>query len=170
LVALTAAACGGGTLSPDGGSPGMCSANVPAGQECNTLQNMATPLTPTCATGTAPAGTGGTIADGTYVLTSTQDYGTDCATDLPVAETIAIAGDCIQSVFGDILAGTTSGRLATQGSSITFTRTCLHLDIDGAVTTQDSATNTYTATSTTFTLVGTNATTGNSSVAVFTRR
>jgi hypothetical protein len=195
-AALTAAACGGGTLSsPDGGSlspgdatssldvtlswpdgatvetasPGACGDNVPAGQACNTLQNMASPLLPTCATGTMPTGTGGTIVDGTYVLTSSLQYGQSCTTPLPVAETLTIAGDCIQLVLGNILSGTFSGRLATQGNTIMTTVTCQHLDADGAVFVMDTM-KTYTATGTSITLFTVNTTDGSGDVAVFTRR
>jgi hypothetical protein len=157
---------------PDNASPGTCSADVPAGQECNTLTNLGNVVTPTCATGTLPTGLGGTIVDGTYVLTSQQKYRTDCSTTtpLPLAETIAIAGDCIQGVFGQILAGTSSVRYTTQGSSFTETVTCIHSDTDGAVIRQDPTVRTYTATGTTFTLFETDPTTGEMGVAVFTRR
>jgi hypothetical protein len=195
-AALAVAACGGGMLSsPDGGSlqpdgmtvsldggwpgfdgvvidtasPGTCGDNVPAGQACNTLQNMESPLAPTCATGAVPTGTGGTIVDGTYILTSSKVYGDSCATLLPVAETLTIAGDCIQLVVGDILAGTFSGRFVTQGNAITTMVTCQQLNTDAAVLINDAASRTYTATGTSLTLFALN-TDGTGDVAVFTRR
>jgi hypothetical protein len=195
-TALTIAACGGGSLSsPDGGSlppgdatisldgvlswpdgavtdtasPGTCGDNVPAGQACNTLQNMASPLVPTCATGAMPVGTGGTIFDGTYILTSSQQYGQSCTTAFPIAETLTINGDCIQLVLGDILTGTFSGRLTTQGNTFTTTVTCQRLDTDGAVFTIDATMRTYTATGTAITLFTVNPD-GSGDVGVFTRR
>jgi hypothetical protein len=180
-VALAAGACGGGTLTADGASmppdgassdsvsPGMCGADVPPGQACNMLANVATTITPTCVSGTIPVGTGGTIVDGTYVLTSQTYYQDTSCPMLPLSETIAIAGDCIQIVFGSIFSGTTSGRLTTQGNMFAGTQTCQHLDVDAAVTIMDAQMKTYTATSTTFTLFSVYPTTG-SDVAVFTRR
>ena len=174
-VALAAGACGGGTLSPDGASspdgapPGMCGAGVPPGQACNTLSNAGSPITPTCVSGTIPVGTGGTIVDGTYVLTSQTHYQDTSCSMLPLSETIAFAGDCIQVVFGSIFSGTQSGTLTTQGNTFTATQTCQHLDVDAAVTIMDAQMKTYTATSTTFTLFSVYAATG-SDIAVFTRR
>ena len=173
-AALTIAACGGGNLSsPDGAttetaSPGACGDSVPAGQACNALQNMASPLAPSCATGAMPSGTGGTIVDGTYILTSSQLYGQSCSTSVPVAETMTIAGDCIQLVLGDVLSGTFSGRFVTQGNAITTTVTCERVDIDGAVF-MDAATKTYTATGTAITLFNMYPD-GSGDVGVFTRR
>src|SRR4029079_2733572 len=181
-LALAASACSSGMAAPDGASTGtdgasmdtpsvgMCGGDVPAGQECTGLANLGAAVTPICKTGTAPTGTGGPIADGTYVLTSQDKYGSTCSSALALSETLMIAGDFVQLVLGDILAGTGSVRLTTQGNAIMFTRTCLHIDTDGAVLKDDVAMQTYTATSTTFTLFETNATTGVTNVWVFTRR
>jgi hypothetical protein len=170
-LALAASACSSGMATPDGASSGMCGADVPAGQACNTLTNLGAAFTPVCKTGTPPSGTGGPIADGTYVLTGQDKYGsTSCSSPLPLAETLAIAGDCLQLVLGDVLSATGSARLTTQGNAVTFTRTCLHVDTDGAVVKDDATTKTYTATSTSFTLFETDATTGLTTVSVFTRR
>src|SRR5215510_11381737 len=111
-VALTASACGSGALSPSGAQSGLCSADVPPGQECTALHSVAAPVKPTCVSGTLPTGIGGTILDGTYVLTSQTYYnsGTGCPT-LAVSLTLVIAGDCAQSVFtSDIESGALSSR------------------------------------------------------------
>jgi len=183
-ITLTAVACGSkaqsfdgaqpdGTAAdgaaPDGASPGMCGADVPPGQECNTLEKLGTAITPVCSTESSPSGTGGVIADGTYVLTAQTTYSANCTSPLPISETITIAGDCIQVVFGDLLSGTASGRLTTQGSSITSSPTCQHFDVDGTVTNMPFAMQTYTATSTTLTLFDVK-TSGGTDVAVFTKR
>ena len=178
-VALTAVACGSNHSRPDGPSPdgasqdsvsaGTCGADVPPGQECNTLEKLGTAITAVCSTESPPSGTGGVIADGTYVLTAQTTYSANCTNPLPISETITIAGDCIQVVFGDLLSGTASGRLTTQGSSITSSPTCQHFDIDGTVTNMPFAMQTYTATSTTLTLFDVK-TSGGTDVAVFTKR
>ena len=178
-VVLTVGACGGASTSSDGAStlpdgasadvtsPGACGADVPPGQQCNTLTNVGATITPTCVSGQIPTGSGGTIVDGTYVLTS-QTYFQDACLQLPLSETIAIAGDCIQIVFAGFLSGTASGRLTTQGNAImTSAPTCQHLDVDAAVT-MDARMKTYTATGTTFTLFSVDPA-GSSDVAVFTR-
>jgi hypothetical protein len=70
---------GGGdsTMSvPDTGS--TCSPTLPDGAACNSLEPSG-PLVPyECLSATPPTPGGGTIVDGTYVLTSTAYYGTTC--------------------------------------------------------------------------------------------
>jgi len=144
--------CSSGSLSPDGSSGGMCSANVPAGQACNTLQNIASPITPTCVTDTMPAGTGGTILDGTYVLASQTYYNVSGCSNVAISETIAISGGCVQLAFGDPITGSGSTSFVVQGNNITSTTTCLDLPVDGASLMMDGPTKTFTATPTTFTL------------------
>jgi hypothetical protein len=177
LVVLTAAGCGaamssadGASMSPDGGSPGMCGAEVPAEQACNTLANAADQITPTCVSGTIPTGTGGTIVDGTYVLTS-QTYYQDSTTCVKpsFSETITIAGDCMQGVVAGVLSGNFSGRIATQGNTFTSTLTCQRIDADAAVI-MNVPTQTYTATNTTLTLFSVHSSINTFDVAVFTRR
>ncbi len=43
--------------------------------ECNTIQNLGSPVTPTPKSGNLPGGGGGTPSDGTYVLTGVDLYG-----------------------------------------------------------------------------------------------
>src|SRR5262245_29922908 len=104
--------------SPDGSSPGMCGADVPAGQACNTLANIGSPITPTCVTGTMPTGIGGTILDGTYVFTSQTYYNDSACPTTPVAETIVVSGACIQGIFETIITGTVSTTFVVQGDNI----------------------------------------------------
>jgi len=154
LVGLGAvAACGGSmSMSTDGGPAGMCSANVPPGEACNTLTNVGSPVTPTCGTGTMPAGTGGTSVDGTYTLTSQTYYGlTGCPSE-PVSSTIEIAGGCIQSVSGSPLPATASQTYTVAGAMITANPTCLHVGVDAGGFTVDAPGKTFTATPTTFTV------------------
>ena len=169
-LAVSAAACGGtAASSPDGASPGLCGADVPPGQACNALANTAEIITPTCVSGAMPVGTGGAIVDGTYVLASQTYYEDTTCAKAKLSETIEIAGDCIQLVFTSVVSGTFSGRLTTQGSAITFDRTCQHIDVDGGAI-SEAEMESYTATDTTFTLFAVNAAINTSNVAVFTRR
>src|SRR5215471_21351278 len=107
-MTVAAAGCGGSATSPDGAaSGGQCGADVEAGQACNAVANNATPITPTCTTGTMPTGTGGTIVDGTYQLTSQTYYNVSSCPTSPFAETLTISGGCFQAVTS-VFAATTS--------------------------------------------------------------
>lgn len=176
-------ACSSGTaMSPDGASDGtsagICSANVASGQPCNTLANNALQTVPQCVTETMPTGTGGTIVDGTYVLTSQTYYNVSSCTPpmtLPLRETIVISGGCFQAVFAtydDFLAGTASVSFEVQGNTVTSRLSCA---ASGSVASGlfDTPTQTFTATATTYTLFTSNSTAGNSNpdrVDVFTKQ
>jgi hypothetical protein len=155
----TGAACGSPQAASDAGNgptsdagAGSCSANVPHGQVCNTLTNVGTTVTPTCATGTIPIGTGGTIVDGTYTLTSQTYYGaTTCPSEL-VNATLEIAGGCIQEVSSAPIPVTVSTASTVAGTTITKTVTCIALGIDAGPLSADFSTDTFTATPTTFTI------------------
>ena len=138
---------------------GACSAGLEAGQACNTLNNVAPPITPTCTSAPLPAGTGGTITPGTYVLTAQTYYGTpaSCPTEA-VAVTLVLSGSCIQQV--DELGGltlTSSVTIAVQGNQMMSTLTCA--SVSGF--SPDTPTKTFTATSTTLTLFTLNSAVGN---------
>jgi hypothetical protein len=145
------AACGPATTAAtsDGGS---CSANVPAGQACNTLTNVGAMITPTCDPGSIPTGTGGTIVDGTYTLTAQVYYGGTCTTT-GVNATLEIVGDCVQEVSGAPLPTTGSTTHTVSGTSITRTVTCLDVvGVDAGHFSYDTTTSTFTATPTSFTI------------------
>lgn len=157
----------------DASTAGMCGADVPPGQECNALVLPGAGVMPTCTTGTMPTGQGGTIVDGTYVLTAATYYNAPTCPTFLVMETIAFAGGCLQDAIGPApFAATFSGTFTIAGSNITTTQTCSHLDSDAATIMRNASTTTFTATSTTFTLFTQRTGAGNagSDFAVFTKR
>jgi hypothetical protein len=70
----------------DAGPPGTCSG------ACNTFDNISQTVMRTVAQGATPAMTGGTIVDGTYVVTSIVHYNGDMSA-FSLAETSVIAGN-----------------------------------------------------------------------------
>ena len=94
---------------------------------CNSLEQLdTTPVSGTCGTGAQPTGTGGTIADGTYVLTAQARYlDAGCTAGVTFEATIQITGGCFQRVDGEgaseILR---SGNFTTTGNVITRDITC----------------------------------------------
>ncbi len=135
------------------GGAGSCSANVPHGQACNTLTNVGAAVTPTCVSGTIPIGTGGTIVDGTYTLTAQTYYGSTTCSSTPVNATLEIAGGCVQEVSSMPLPVTVSTTHTVAGATITRTVTCIDLvGVDAGSLSLDFATDTFTATPTTFTI------------------
>ncbi len=101
-------------------------AGVQSDGACNALaQAQTTPVTGACQTGAQPAGTGGTIADGTYVLTAQARYlDAGCTVGMYEA-TIEIVGACFQRVDTIGNAETRrSGTMTTSGNVITRTITC----------------------------------------------
>lgn len=137
---------GGGGSS--GGSATCGSADVPDGGACTSLVDVGPTVTGTCdATGTLPVGTGGTIADGTYVLTSQTYYGSTTCPNGQLSATLVIAGDCWEE---SVSAGTSSGPVAftatftvvVQGNQVTRTSTCLSA---GLTASSPSSSSTFTA-------------------------
>lgn len=146
----TAADAGAGKDVPSSG--GMCGADTPAGQECTALKATGAPVPPTCMSGTLPTGQGGTIIDGTYVLTRQTYYNRNTCPTMAVSETIAFAGGCLELVSGSPLPATFSGQFTVSGANFMATQMCIHLDVDGATVRPDVSIKTFTATPTTFTL------------------
>lgn len=150
---LVFAACSSSASAPGVDSAvGMCGADVPAGQACHALTATGRAVTPACGTGALPSGQGGTIVDGTYVLTSLTYYSPDGCPTFPVAETIAFTGGCLEFAVGPPLTSTASGPFTVSGSSITIGQACVDIQVDGATTRQSAPVRTFTATGTTVTL------------------
>jgi hypothetical protein len=180
VCALAACSDGGGAKNDgavdgavDGASGGTCSAGTPPGQACNALVATGAAVTPTCISGTLPVGQGGTIADGTYVLTASTYYNAASCPTFGVTETVEFAGGCIQVAVGSPFPATTSGTFTVSGNTLLLTQTCFHVAVDGATVTQNTSNNTFTATGTTFTTFSHSTVAGNAnpdSVAVFTKQ
>jgi hypothetical protein len=138
LSCLLAAGCFGSSSTPppaaqDGGGtdgapetdagPSSCGATGDGG-ECNGIAQVGSPVTGTCESTTQPQGAGGTIADGTYVLTARVGYGSGCTATTYTA-TMVIAGNCVERVDGQATSAVRRNHaLATSGNVLTRTATC----------------------------------------------
>ncbi len=113
------------------GNTATCNAGAPDAGVCNAIRDEAPTVTPTCAIGAMPAGTGGTIADATYVLVAQTYYHQATCPTTPLSGTIVVSGNCLQeaahadlSVRDAGVLVTLSSTFAVQGNNITFTTTC----------------------------------------------
>jgi hypothetical protein len=102
-------------------APGAC--DMGSGSTCNSLSNQGLHVTPTCSTDSPPTMSGGTIADGTYVLKSATLYASSCSGATPAIgpTTLHFTGSCVQSVDGT---GSENYGWAADGASFTLHRTC----------------------------------------------
>jgi len=97
------------------------------GGECNAIAQLGDPVTTSCDPGAPPAMTGGTIADGTYLLTESHFFG-NCDESV-LSETLVVSQGTAQSITTDATTGMASRRnliiAATSGAStLTETETC----------------------------------------------
>lgn len=97
------------------------------GGACNGIDQLGDPVTTSCDPGTPPATTGGTIADGAYVLTESHFFGA-CESSV-LSETLVVAQGTVQSITTDATTGIALRRTltiaATSGSAtLTETETC----------------------------------------------
>ena len=94
---------------------------------CNTLTNDAPVVSKTTHAGAAPAMTGGTIADGTYILTAIDKYNGSVGTNT-LQEKWVFSGNTLQIVGSDSSSGVgethASATYAVTGNSITITASC----------------------------------------------
>lgn len=149
--------------SPDGSTDGavaaMCGAGTPAGQVCSDAPDNGPAITPTCATGAMPSGTGGTIVAGTYFLTAQTYYNVPFCPTTAISGTLVVGGGCIQSSTDTPVVTSTSATLTVHGNVAEIDVKCVNA---GALTiTQDAPSVTFTATPTTLTLFTMNAQAGN---------
>lgn len=129
-------ATGGGAIVGSGGQAGSRGLGGATGGTpgCGTLANIGTPVTPTALSGVITSYTGGSVADGTYLLTAVQQ--TDA---IAVGETyqrtlsIASQGTTFQWAIDDVnVSGSghldLAGSLTLVGSSFNFGGTCAPTD------------------------------------------
>jgi hypothetical protein len=103
-----------------------CSSDSPsAPAACNALVNDGPTITIMASTSGAPAPTGGTIVDGTYVLTAATVFGVSSIPQVTASAVFQFSGNTMQQV------GTVNGQLkrytstfTTMGTSISTTDTC----------------------------------------------
>jgi hypothetical protein len=118
LTALaTLAACSDpATTVADSGAPGSCT----------TLANSAPAIVVTTGGATVPTGTGGTVAAGTYYLTSVVRTPTSILPQMTFRQTLRITGNTVEMAADDSYkpAFTKTSTFTTSGSSIVFTRLC----------------------------------------------
>jgi len=105
----------------DGGSDAL------DGGACNTIAQLADPVTTSCDPGAPPAAGGGAIADGTYVLTESHFFGA-CESNV-LSQTLVVSQGTVQSITTDATTGKATRRSFTfavgSGSSVlTETETC----------------------------------------------
>ncbi len=111
---------------------------------CNGLANDAPAVDSTAKSGTAPTPQGGTVVDGTYFLTTLNEYGSGGPTALGRRSTMVIQGSDMQHV-------TDEQGIATDRGSNTFTTSATTFTTNATCPTDATATSSYTATATTLT-------------------
>lgn len=157
---LWVAACGSGTQQGSCSSgPSPSGVMCPTEPGCNSVNDTSLPVNATCLSGTMPTGTGGTIADGTYVLTSQTFYNAGSVCPGPLAQTLVVTGSCAQVATvaypngaSTNIQGTVS--LTTQGSAITLFPQCTASASGDFTPELQQGTYTATATSVTFYIRG----------------
>jgi major membrane immunogen (membrane-anchored lipoprotein) len=126
MVAVTA--CGSSATAPDAGPADADASDAPAdaGDNCNGLAPLGPLVTATCDTGAPPPATGGTIVDGTYLLSESHFFGT-CAASM-LGETLVISGGKIESLAidagGAVLRKSLSYTASGSGTTMVETQTC----------------------------------------------
>jgi hypothetical protein len=97
----------------------------PFGAGCNTVEQKGSPVKPAAALGSAPTWTGGTIADGTYVMTKWLIYGGGMVSPEPVSETLVVSAGTFKVVANtSMFTVRTNGSVTVSGSTMTFTPSC----------------------------------------------
>jgi hypothetical protein len=113
----------------EGGADVGVDAHGDAPPECNKLANLGSPVPGNLVANAAPAPTGGTLVDGTYVLTKYQVYtgpgGQSGPSGQSLASTLALAGSTYEAVSSTGGSDTrVNGTFTTSGTSYTATVTC----------------------------------------------
>ena len=130
----------GGNAGSGGTSSGGTSSGGTGGSSaCNTLVNDGADIVEEAATGTPPAMTGGTISDGTYVLTARKDWQGSC--NCTSRQKLAISGGTVQIVAR-------TDKAADQHMTATAAVAGNQLTLSGTCPVAQSLKQTYTATAT----------------------
>lgn len=132
VLLLVGLGCGSSAAKPDAATAATDAASDGGrdaldGGACNAIAQLADPVTTSCDPGAAPAAAGGTIADGTYLLTESHFFGA-CESNV-LSETLVIAQGTVQSITTDATTGLATRRSftykTTSGSAtLTETETC----------------------------------------------
>jgi hypothetical protein len=132
-ILLIGLACGSPAARVDAGDAASSDAALDGGADaldggaCNAIDQLADPVTTSCDPGAPPAAAGGTIADGTYLLTESHFFGA-CESNV-LSETLVVSQGTVQSIATDATTGTVTRRsftyTVTGGSTIlSETETC----------------------------------------------
>jgi hypothetical protein len=92
---------------------------------CNAVAQLGDVVHPTCTTDPTPTMTGGTIAEGTYVLTTETYFG--CSSPLPTSQsvTMVISGSAFESRLDcNGCPPTMSGTFTINGNELSMTTIC----------------------------------------------
>ena len=94
--------------------------------DCNQLSQVGLPVTASCAAGAPPVASGGTILDGTYVLTGTVLFGACALPDL--SETLVISQGTVASLAtsadGTVTRKSLTYQIPQPGTLLVETQTC----------------------------------------------
>jgi len=125
---LAAAGCASSAAKVDAATDaGDAAADALDGGACNAIAQLADPVTTSCDPGSPPAAAGGTIVDGTYVMTESHFFGA-CESNV-LSETLVISQETVHSITTDATTGMAMRRSftikVTSGSStLSETETC----------------------------------------------
>ncbi len=104
-------------------APAACLLDA-GGSTCNSLTAVNTTVTGTCSDAGQPVGTGGTVADGTYVMTAREGTNTGC-TVATFRATMVVAGSCANRVdINGTVPDHRNHTFETSGNTLTRTATC----------------------------------------------
>lgn len=107
------------------GASGGTGAGGNGGTPCNTLAISGPLITQMAALGSAPMPAGGTIGDGTYVMTRYDVYAPASPSASPIKATIRVAGNQLDYATGtDTLMSNATYSTSTSGTTWFLTGTC----------------------------------------------
>ncbi len=117
-------ASGGTGGSSTGGTGGSSTGGTGGTSACNSLVNDGADVPETAETGTPPTMTGGSIADGTYVLTARKDWQGSC--NCTTRQKLSITGTAVQVVTRTDAGADQrfGGTLSIAGKAATLNVTC----------------------------------------------